>query len=189
MPPARRPRGGKQLRRGRWRAVSALPRASISPRGRLAVILGGCRCRSRRGVTRRAQRNRQLVGARQLFQMTESELLEKRGSGPIHQRSPQAFASSNDIDQPALVQGFQDRSGADAANFLDLRSADRLTIGDDGEGFQRRGGETLRARGELSPLDRLGVLGPRQDLPATGYLDQLHAVTVVVVMEAQLLER
>ena len=49
--------------------------------------------------------------------------------------------------------------------------------------------EPLRARGELRALDRLGVLGARQDLPAAADLDELDAMSVDVVVLAQLVER
>ena len=77
----------------------------------------------------------------------------------------------------------------DAADLLDLGAADRLTVGDDRERLERRGGEPRRPRRELRALDRLGVLGAREDLPAAADLDELDAVAVDVVVLAQLVER
>ena len=46
-------------------------------------------------------------------------------------------------------------------------------------------GQPRRTRRELRALDRLGVLGARQDLPAAADLDELDAVSVDVVVLAQ----
>ena len=49
--------------------------------------------------------------------------------------------------------------------------------------------EPRRPRRELRALDRLGVLGAREDLPSAADLHELDAVAVHVVVLAQLVER
>src|SRR5205809_110533 len=52
-------------------------------------------------------------------------------------RPAESFAAPNDVDQSALVQSLEDAANVDTANLLDLGSADRLTIGNDGERLER----------------------------------------------------
>jgi hypothetical protein len=64
-------------------------------------------------------------------------------------------------------------------------------VGDHRERLEGRGRQARRPLGELGALDRLGVLGAGEDLPAPALLDQLDRVPVVgvVVVRAQLVER
>src|SRR3954454_8528282 len=120
--------------------------------------------------------------------MTEREMLEKDGRGAVHQRTAEAFAAPDDVDETTLVQRLEHAANADATNLLDLGAADRLPIGDDRQRLERGGGKPLRSRRELRALDRFGVLGAGEDLPTAGDLLELHAVAVDVVVLAQLVD-
>lgn len=52
----------------------------------------------------RAERDRQLVGTRQLLEMTQCEVLEKDGRRTVHQRTAEPFAATDDVDETALVE-------------------------------------------------------------------------------------
>src|SRR5689334_6826079 len=77
----------------------------------------------------RAQRDRELVGARQLAQMPERELLEERRRRPIEERAAQPFGSPNDVDQAALEQRLEHAAHRHAANLLDVGAANGLAVG------------------------------------------------------------
>src|SRR5690242_16874963 len=171
------------------RAECAWRRASICPTGRLSVR-GRCRRRAgRRRLSRRTQRNGELVGAWKLLEMPQCELLEKRWRGAIQQRAAESFAAPYDVNQPALVQRFENRARSDAPDLFDLRAANRLAIRDDCQCLQGGGGQPLWAGGELRALDCLGVFGPREDLPAARDLEELDTVSVAVVVRTQFVER
>ena len=80
-------------------------------------------------------------------------------------------------------------SRADSANLLDLGAANGLAIGDDGKSLECRRRQALRPRRELRPLDDFREFGARKNLPSPGDLDQLDAVSVVVVVALYLVER
>src|SRR4051812_38835651 len=111
--------------------------------------------------------------------MSQRELLEERPGGAVEQRTSKTFAATDDVDQPALVERLENRAGADATNLFDLPSADRLPVGDYRQCFERRRREPLGPCGQLRPLDRFGVLGPGEDLPAARDLDELDAMAFV----------
>ena len=121
--------------------------------------------------------------------MPQREVLEKDRRRAIQQWTSQPLATSDDVDQAALVQRFQHAANGDAANLFDVGTPDRLAIGNDGQRLQGGGGETLWPRRQLGALDGLGVLGARKELPATGNLLKLHAVPIDVVMLAKLVDR
>ena len=108
---------------------------------------------------------------------------------PYSNGRPSPSPRADDVDQSALEQRLEHTAHGDAADLLDLGAADRLAIRDDGERLERRAGEPRRAHRELRALDRLGVLGAREDLPAAADLDEFDAVPVVVVVLAQFVER
>src|SRR5687768_2266872 len=87
------------------------------------------------------------------------------------------------------MQRFQYRTAADAANLLDFRAADGLTVGDDSECLQRRCRKTLGTSGKLCAPDSLGVFRASENLPSAGDLDQLDAVAVLIVVAAEIMER
>ncbi len=55
-------------------------------------------------ASRAAQRNRELVSARQLFEVAQRELLEELWRRTVKKRTSNPFAATNDVDQAALVQ-------------------------------------------------------------------------------------
>src|SRR5688572_1015854 len=135
------------------------------------------------------QRNRQLIGARQLLQVAQSEVLQEERRRAVQQRTTETFRAPDDIDESALVQRLEHATDVDAANVLDLRASDGLPIRDERQGLQRGGRQPLRTRGELGALDRFRVLGARENLPAAPDLDELDAVPFGVVMQSNLVER
>src|SRR5438067_3161561 len=121
--------------------------------------------------------------------MSQSEMLQEHWRRAVHERTAEPFATTNYVDQTALVERLEHATDRHATNLLDLGATDRLTVCNNGECLERGRGETLRARRELRPLDCFGVFGARENLPTTGDLLQLDAVTVDVVMLAQLIDR
>src|SRR6185369_9814267 len=111
------------------------------------------------GTRLRVQRDRELVGARQLLEMSKREMLEEHRCRAVQQGTPESLTAANDVDEPTLVQRLEHATHGDAANLFDLRAADRLAIRDDGERLERRGRQPLRAGSQLRALDRLRVLG------------------------------
>ena len=120
--------------------------------------------------------------------MPQRKLLEERRRCPIEQWAAKPFTSTNNVDQAPLVERFEDRSRADAPYLFDLGSADWLPIGNYCQSLQCGCRQTLWPRRELSPLDRFGVLRTRQNLPSSRDFDELYAMTVRIVVDAQLLE-
>src|SRR6185312_7603685 len=135
------------------------------------------------------ERYRQLIGTRKLAQMPQREMLEKQWSRAIQQRTAHPLAAAHHVDETSLLQRLENRTGANTANVLDLHSADRLTVRDYRERLQRSAGQPLRTRGQLRPLDCLGVFRTREYLPAIAHRDELHAVTLVVVALANFIQR
>src|SRR5687768_5550459 len=82
-------------------------------------------------------RDRQLVGARQLLQMTKRELLEEERCRAVMQRTSEPLTAADDVDQPSLEQRFEHAADGHAADLLDLGAADRLAIGDDRKRLER----------------------------------------------------
>src|ERR1051325_3033417 len=117
------------------RTASAIRRAS---RALFRRCVGSClgRGSGRHGRDALTQRDRQLIAARQLFEMSEGEMLQEERRRPIEQRSPQTLSASSDVDQAAFMKRFQNAADGHAANLLDLDTADRLSIGDDREGLE-----------------------------------------------------
>src|SRR5207245_9353512 len=85
---------------------------------------------------------------------------------------------------PVVLHGLR----IDAESRLHREAPDRMPLGKDRERLQRRRTETARPQGELRPLDRLGVLASRQELPAPGDFYHLHAVVLACPRAPQLRE-
>ncbi len=118
--------------------------------------------------------------------MTERKLLEKTGRRAVKKRPSHSLAAADDFNQLALVKRLEHLTRANAANLLDLGTADWLPVRDDGECLERRRRESLRPRGELSALDCLREFGPCENLPSAADLEQLHSVPVIIVVALEL---
>src|SRR5690349_14811579 len=99
--------------------------------------------------------------------MSQCEVLEKDRSRAVEQRTTKAFGTTDDVDQPSLVERLQHAAHGDATNLFDLGAADRLAIGNDGERLQRGAGQSRRSRRELCALDSLRVFRARENLPTS----------------------
>src|SRR5687767_8316704 len=145
----------------------------------------------RRGVGGRdhPERDRELVGPRQLLEVPKREVLEEERRRSVQQRPPQSLRPANDVDQTALVQRLEDAADRDTPDLLDVGARDRLSIGDDRQRLERGTGEPLRTSRELGALDHLGVFGAGEDLPPAGDLEQLDTMPLDVVMLPDLVER
>lgn len=86
------------------------------------------------------------------------------------------------------MQRLQHLSAPDAANLLNLGAPERLAVRDDRERLERRGRQALRASSKLRTLDCFGVLRTREDLESAGNFNKLYAMTIIVIMIAQLCE-
>ena len=96
------------IERAQLASRPAVPAASHHAASALPACQSGCRCvaanaRSQR-LRRRPQRNRQLVSARQLFQMPQRELFEEQRRRAVQQRTTETLGPTHDVDQRALLQ-------------------------------------------------------------------------------------
>ena len=87
------------------------------------------------------------------------------------------------------MQRLQHAAHRHAANLLDFSAPQWLPIRDERQRLEGGGTESRWPRRQLRPLDRFGVLGPREDLPTAADLDQLDAMPVDIIVLAQLVER
>jgi hypothetical protein len=167
----------------------------------------GLRRRLRRGLLRRlrlgldyiggerrlvavlAERDRELVHARQLAEVAERELLEEETRRAVEQRTPKAFGAPDDVNEPALVQRLEHGTDVHAANLCDIGTANRLPIRHDGEGLEGGRREPRRAHRHLGALNGLGVFRARQDLPPSPDLEEFDGMAIHVVMLPQLVQR
>src|SRR4029079_17469214 len=111
-----------------WTSSSALRRDAMPARASARWIRIAVDISDRLRLS--AQRHRQLVGAREFLEMTQGELLQEQRRCAVHERSPQSFASPDDVDQGTLVQRLENRAAVHPADLFDLGAANRLSIGD-----------------------------------------------------------
>src|SRR5262245_22225846 len=164
-------------------------RAGAAFRSRFSGHVGFGVVRSLGFRTVRLERDGELFRLRQISQIAEAEQLDKQRGSPVEEWSPESFAPADDFEQSPLLKRTQYAAGRHASDLFDLGSADRLTVGDDGQRFEGCSGETGSTGRELGPLDRRGMYRPGQDLIAPGQLYQLHTVLVEVEVLAQLVKR
>jgi hypothetical protein len=104
----------------------------------------------------------------ELVETLETEELEEKRGGFVKERAAGQFGASGDADDFTLEQGGDHAINRDPAHGLDLRPADGLAIGDDGESFQ--GG--LAEAGRLGSVEELvgpdGELGAGLELETAG---------------------
>src|SRR5688500_8797756 len=159
------------------------------PRQRARARAGCASSRPSRNRSGGAEGDRELVGPRQLLEMAESELLEEDRRRAVQKWAANAFGATGDLDQAAVMERLEHTANRDAPDLLDLCAPDRLPIGDECQRLECGGRESMGPCRELRALDRFGVLGAGEDLPATTDLDQLDPVAVVVVVLPQLGDR
>jgi hypothetical protein len=94
-------------------------------------------------------------------------MLEEELCRPIHDRPTRHVFSPDDPHQLTLAQRTQNTGRLDATNLFDLRSHERLLVGNNGEGFERGAREFLRRLGFIHPFQPGPVLLLRhQPIPA-----------------------
>src|SRR5262245_24970305 len=108
----------------------------------------------------------EILDARQLRQVFQSELDQKLFRRAVHHRASHGLFSALRHDQPFLEQGLDGRGGSDAANFEYFGDRNRLLIGDYSERFERGQRESRRrARLQIFAYE-LVILGASGDSPA-----------------------
>ena len=80
----------------------------------------------------------QFVGGGEFLQSLQAEMLEEKQGGAVEAGSAGGVGLAAHLDQLALDEGLHDAVDGDAANLLHLRAGDRLAVGDDGQGLERR---------------------------------------------------
>src|SRR5258708_2394655 len=133
-----------------------------------------------------AERDRELVDARQLFEVPQGKLLEKQRRGSVEQRTAEALAARHDFNKTTFEQRFENRACIDAADVRNFGAADRLAVRNDRERLERRAREPLRPDRHARALDRLRVFGAREDLPSSALLHELDAVLALLEHRARL---
>lgn len=150
-----------------------------------------CACVSLHGsrATDTAQRNRQFVCTRQLFEMSQRELFKELRGGAVQQRTADAFTATHDVNESAFVQRLEHAANRHAANLFDFGASDWLTVCNDGKRFERCGRQSLWTNRNLRAFDCFCVLGASEDLPPATLLHEFYSVTVDIVVFAQFVER
>ena len=106
--------------------------------------------------------------------MRQPEVFEEVIRRPVGHRPPRAAPSAAQSDHAHLQQQVERalRQGH-APNALNFRAGDRLVIGDDGQGLERRLGQLARFLALLGHQERQVLRRPER--PAIGHADQFHA--------------
>ena len=79
-----------------------------------------------------------LLQGRQMTEVFEIEELQELRRGAVEKRPARNIFARHGADQVALQQRADDAVDIDAANRFDLRAGNRLAVGDDRQGFERR---------------------------------------------------
>src|SRR5579859_553051 len=108
----------------------------------------------------------------QLLEAGQAEPFQEVPGGPVEDRPGLAFGSRV-LDQPAQRQRAHHRVTVDAADRRDPRPADRLAVGDDGKGLQRRLGEAHLLPVAHEPLHDGGAFLTGVEPPAARHLPQV----------------
>src|SRR5438270_4936342 len=80
----------------------------------------------------------ELFHAGQFAHVVESEAQQEYLGGLIEDRTADDVFATGGGDELAIDERAEDAGCVDAADLADLGRGDRLLVGDDGEGFQRR---------------------------------------------------
>ena len=99
------------------------------------------------------------------------------------------FGTTGNFDEAAFHQRLQHAVDIDTAYSLDIGTGDRLTVGDDGERFQRGWSQPCRFRSGKELAHPLRISRITRQLPALGFFDQLKRVLLPDVFRFQLFER
>jgi len=137
----------------------------------------------------RAATSARSSGARQLGQVPEPEVVEELLGGAVEERTSHDFRAPADGDEVALEQGGEHRARVHAADRLDLALRDRLFVGDDRHGLERRARQPHALPAAQHPPHPLGVLGGRDQHPAARDLAQLDPGVARGVAGAELPQR
>jgi hypothetical protein len=119
----------------------------------------------RDGKARRGTGRRRALASKGLFELLERRQVGERTEAEVHQelarrgveeRPADDLLAARDPHHPALEQGLERRHRALAPQILDLRRGDRLAIGDDRQGLERRHREPVGAR-RVEETPQIGV--------------------------------
>lgn len=114
----------------------------------------------------------QFIGVGKFIQTLQAKELEKNRRGLVEQWTPGLLGTARDFDDFALQQRGENPINSDAANRLDLRTADWLAVGNHGQRLQARLAETRGLWLIEKPVGPDGKLGPGLELIRTA--DVLH---------------
>ncbi len=106
---------------------------------------------------------RELAERRQLAQLLQPEEQQEVGGRAVQERPADLLLLADDLHQVPLEQAAKRAPGVHPPNGLDLRFGDRLTVGDDGQGLERRLRQAHGLGGEVAAHER-GVLRHRPQL-------------------------
>src|SRR5437870_7021735 len=79
----------------------------------------------------------EFLDVRQFVEIAQTEMIEEKVRCLVKQRTPRNFGTPGNFDESALHQGLQNAVDRDAADRFDIGARDRLTVSNDGEGFER----------------------------------------------------
>ena len=87
----------------------------------------------------------------QVLQALQTKNLQKLFRRPVKHRPAQGIVPASDADQTLFHQPAQHVAAMDAADGLDVGTHNRLTVGDDGQGFPAGAGERRIVAFEFQP--------------------------------------
>src|ERR1700761_3691934 len=118
---------------------------------------------------------------RQLVQGRHSEALKEVAGGAVQDRAGLGVGPRV-LNEPAQHERPDHAVAVDAAHRGDSGPADRLPVGDDGQGLKRRLGEPDFLAVPDEPLDERGAVFSSIEAPAARYLPQVEAAAVPGVL-------
>ena len=96
-------------------------------------------------------------------------MLEEKLRRLVKQRPTRDLGPTGNLNQPSLHQRLQHAFDCYSPNRFHIGPSNRLAVGDDGEGLERRWRETSRFRGGEKLPDPPGILRIARQLPAFGF--------------------
>src|SRR5690349_18664392 len=141
------------------------------------------------GATLFAGRGLRQIGPGQRFDAGEAELLEELRCGAEEGGPTDGGRAANLHRQTELDETGEGTVAVDAANEFELRAGDGLAIGDDGERFERGGGELGLGRHAEQRGDVARVFGRGDELRGVVYLLQTDATPAALALLREATQR
>src|SRR4051812_5468856 len=117
----------------------------------------------------------ELLERRQVLQAVEAEVDQELPRGAVEEGLAHHLLAAHDAYHPPLEQGLEHPGRANAAQLLDLGAGDRLAVGDEGGGLQRRHREFVPPRDVEEAAQPAYHLRAGRQAHAAGHVLHHHA--------------